>query len=43
MGAAHFEALRVGFDPTVRLAFHGAKVSSDGGLLPTATSTRRWD
>jgi hypothetical protein len=33
MGAADFEALRVGFDPTVRLAFHGSTVSSDGGLL----------
>src|ERR1035437_4654438 len=33
MGEAYFEALRVGFDSTVRLAFHGSTVSSDGGLL----------
>lgn len=33
MGDARKEALRVGFDGSVRLEFHGAKVSSDCGLL----------
>ncbi|MCX5659917.1 MAG: IS1380 family transposase, partial [Planctomycetota bacterium] len=33
MGEARKEALRVGFDGSVRLEFHGAKVSSDCGLL----------
>jgi hypothetical protein len=33
MGEARKEALPVGFDGSVRLEFHGAKVSSDGGLL----------
>lgn len=33
MGDARKEALRVGFDGSVRLEFHGATVSSDGGLL----------
>lgn len=33
MGESYFAALRVGFDSTVRLAFHGSSVSSDGGLL----------
>ena len=33
MGEAHREALRVDFDRSIKLAFHGAKVSSDGGLL----------
>ena len=33
MGESRKEALRVGFDGSVRLEFHGATVSSDGGLL----------
>jgi hypothetical protein len=33
MGESKKEALRVQFDPTVKLEFHGAKVTSDGGLL----------
>jgi hypothetical protein len=33
MGEARKEALQVGFDASVRLEFHGATVSSDGGLL----------
>ena len=33
MGEARKEALRVGFDGALRLEFHGASVSSDGGLL----------
>ncbi len=34
MGEAGKDALRVGFDRAVKLAFHGAKVSSDAGLFP---------
>ena len=34
MGEARREALRVVFDRSVRLEFHGAKVTSDAGLLP---------
>ncbi len=33
MGEARREALRVDFDRSIKLEFHGAKVSSDGGLL----------
>ena len=33
MGESKKEALRVKFDPSVKLEFHGAKVTSDGGLL----------
>jgi hypothetical protein len=33
MGEARTEALRVGFDRALRLEFHGAKVTSDAGLL----------
>ena len=34
MGEARKEALKLGFDRSVRLEFCGATVSSDGGLLP---------
>lgn len=34
MGEAGRDALRVGFDRTVKFEFHGATVSSDAGLLP---------
>ena len=33
MGESKSEALQIQFDPSVRLEFHGAKVTSDGGLL----------
>ena len=33
MGEAKKKALKVGFDNRVRLEFHGAEISSDGGLL----------
>ena len=33
MGESKKEALRVQFDPSLKLEFHGAKVTSDGGLL----------
>jgi hypothetical protein len=33
MGERKKEALRVEFDSSVRLEFHGAKLTSDGGLL----------
>ncbi len=34
MGEAHRDALRVGFDNRLRLQFHGAKISTEGGLFP---------
>jgi len=34
MGEADKDVLRVGFDRAVKLAFHGATVSSDAGLFP---------
>jgi hypothetical protein len=32
MGESRKDALHIGFDGSVRLEFHGATVSSDGGL-----------
>jgi hypothetical protein len=34
MGEARREALRVVFDRSIKLDFHGAKVTCDAGLLP---------
>ena len=34
MGEADTDVLRVSFDRTVKLVFHGATVSSDAGLFP---------
>ena len=33
MGHAEDESMRMGFEGGIKLEFHGAKVTSDGGLL----------
>jgi hypothetical protein len=33
MGEARVEPLRVDFDRRIKLEFHGARITSDGGLL----------
>lgn len=37
MGEAKPEPLRVDFDRRIKLEFHGARITSDGGLLPAAS------
>ena len=34
MGEAGKDALRVGFNRSIKLEFHGARISSDAGLFP---------
>jgi hypothetical protein len=41
MGEAGKDALRVGFNRSIKLEFHGGKVSSDAGFSPIETSTTR--
>lgn len=33
MGEAHKDALRISFDNQLKLEFHGARITSDAGLL----------
>jgi hypothetical protein len=42
MGEAKSGPLRVDFDRRIKLEFRGARITSDGGLLATASWTMRW-
>ena len=42
MGEPRREALRVGFDRSIKLEFLGAKASSDGSLVTYHTSCVSW-
>ena len=37
------EGLKVGFDSSLRLEFHGSKVTSDAGLIPYRDLAAYWD
>ena len=41
MGEAERQPLRVDFDRRIKLEFHGARITSDGGLLPEAEPLTR--
>ncbi len=41
MGEKTRETLKLQFDKRLRLEFHGARITSDAGLLCTARSWRR--
>ena len=47
MGEKTWEALKLRFDKRLRLEFHGARITSDAGLLAwmlrAATGARLWD
>ena len=41
-GEAKEPPLRATFDRRIKLEFHGARVISDGGCLPTGSWMMRW-
>ena len=43
MGENIREALKLRFDKRLRLEFHGARITSDAGLLACRNWTRHWD
>ncbi len=43
LGESRKPCLRVDFDRRLKLEFHGSRITSDAGLLPSASSMMRLD